>query len=154
MQIVGTVFLYLNLLVCVLALTAYQIQYRKLKRQGFGFNNAEDAYDFVQHFLLCVWWAVGIFVVAALGLSPFWIIAWFLAGLVIGVVAKRFAQVGGLSMFISMGEVEFSKRTQEIAAKFDTHIGSQTETLQGDREVFASLVNDQIADALLKLKAK
>ena len=121
MRIAATVFLYLNLLGSVIALTSYQLQYRKLKKRGFGYNNAEKASEFVLYSLLSIQWLFGIFFVAVLGISPFWIIAWIIAGSIFAVIAQNFAAASGLSLFITLGEMEYERRETEMDKKFGSY---------------------------------
>ncbi|MES2391614.1 MAG: hypothetical protein V4555_08235 [Acidobacteriota bacterium] len=115
MSIIASLFGAVNFLACITILSVYISKYRKLKRQGVGFETALDAYEFVEHTLLCFWWFVGTVLLYALGLNPFWILAWFLIGLVLTLVLRGIANASGLIGFMATGEMHLRSIAQEVA---------------------------------------
>jgi hypothetical protein len=48
----------LSQFVCVCCGIAYAVKYKEFEKQGFGFNNARNAYEFASCILLLVWWTL------------------------------------------------------------------------------------------------
>jgi len=115
MSVFASLFGMLNFLVCITVLFVYVSRYRKLKRQGVGFETAVDAYEFVEHFLLCLWWFLGTVFIYVVSMNPFWILAWFFVGLVLSLLVRGVANASGLMGFMVTGEMHLRAIAQEVA---------------------------------------
>jgi hypothetical protein len=119
MAVLASLFGILNFLICITVLFVYLSKYRKLKRQGSGFETAIDAYEFVERFLLCVWWLLGTVLIYVLNQNPFWILAWFFIGLALSLLVRGIANASGLVGFMVTGEMHLRSIAQEVADSMD-----------------------------------
>jgi hypothetical protein len=116
MHLVGLIFLWLNSAALLLVLYSYWKQYRVQRSGRTMLFTPNDCLEFVGHNLLVFWWALGTEAVWVLSISPFWLFAWILLGLLIGVLVWHLVEVSGLLYFIQMGEEAIKAKASEIAA--------------------------------------
>jgi hypothetical protein len=103
----------------LIALVVHIRLYRKYSNGEKFPSSSKEAYEFVEHSCLSLWFALGVLLIALVDVSPWWLFVWFLGGGLIAFIVERLLVVSGLGSFITAGETFMQSAAFARQAEYD-----------------------------------
>jgi hypothetical protein len=118
-RMLGKILFDLGAAFSLIGLVVHIRQYRKYSSGERFPSSRKEAYEFVEHSCLSLWFALGALLIALVDVSPWWLFVWFLGGGLIAFIVERLLVVSGLRNFITAGETSMQSASFARQAEYD-----------------------------------